>query len=178
MGSSFQEGTPRQLGGRPAVFGPGIGPNDSISAAFIAAGFPTGYVNRFDARHEFAMPVRAGPVKITPYVVGRFTAWSSAIESFSTDAKDTRLFGAVGVRFNTQVQYVDNTVESKLFDLHRLRTIIEPRLTAGYGYTDVPDGAPPVSDHRVEASRGASVVEVVPTPTCQTPRGGPWLARS
>ena len=63
MRFSFQEGTPRQLGVRPAAFGPGIGPNDSISAAFIAAGFPTEYVNRFDSRHEFAVPVRAGPVK-------------------------------------------------------------------------------------------------------------------
>ena len=178
MRFSFQEGTPRQLGVRPAVFGPGIGPNDSISAAFIAAGFPTGYVNRFDARHEFAMPVRAGPVKITPYVVGRFTAWSSAIESFSTDAKDTRLFGAVGVRFNTQVQYVDNTVESKLFDLHRLRTIIEPRLTAWYGYTDVPDGALPVYDQGVESIGGASVVEIGLNTTWQTQRGGPGRWRS
>ena len=178
MRFSFQEGTPRQLGVPPTAFGPGIGPDDSISAAFIAAGFPTEYVNRFDSRHEFAMPVRAGPVTITPYVVGRFTAWSSAVESFSTDAKDTRVFGAAGVRLNTQVQHVDNTVESRLFDLHRLRTIIEPRLTAWYGYTDVPDGALPVYDQGVESIGGASVVEVGLNTTWQTQRGGPGRWRS
>jgi len=178
MRFSFQEGTPNQLGVRPAAFGPGIGPDDSISAAFIAAGFPTEYVNRFDTRHEFAMPVRAGPVKITPYVVGRFTAWSDAIESFSSDAKDTRVFAAAGVRLNTQIQHVDNTVESKLFDLHRLRTIIEPRLTAWYGYTDVPDGALPVYDQAVESIGGGSVVEVGLNTTWQTQRGGPGRWRS
>jgi len=178
MRFSFQEGTPSQLGVRPGTFGPGIGPNDSISAAFIAAGFPAGYVNRFDSRHEFAMPVGVGPVKITPYVVGRFTAWSGAVESFSTDAKDTRVFGAVGVRLNTQVQHVDNTVESRLFDLHRMRTIIEPRLTAWHGYTDVPDGALPVYDQGVESIGGGSVVEIGLKTTWQTQRGGPGRWRS
>ena len=178
MRLSFQEGTPSQLGVRPATFGLGIGPNDSISAAFIAAGYPAAYVNRFDARHEFAMPVRAGPVKITPYVVGRFTAWSSAVESFSADAKNTRVFAAVGVRLHGQVQHVDNTVESRLFDLHRLRTIIEPRLTAWHGYTDVPDGALPVYDQGVESIGGGSVIEIGLKTTWQTQRGGPGRWRS
>ena len=178
MRFSFQEGTPNQLGVRPATFGPGFGPDDSISAAFIAAGFPTGYVNRFDARHEVAMPVRAGPVNITPYVVGRFTTWSGAVESFSADAKDTRIFAAVGVRINTQVQHIDNTVENRLFDLHRLRTIIEPRLTAWHGYTDVPDGALPVYDQGVESIGGGSIVEIGLQTTWQTQRGGPGRWRS
>ncbi len=175
---SFQEGTPSQLGVRPGAFGPGIGPNDSISAAFIAAGFPAGYVARFDSRHEFAMPVRAGPVKITPYVVGRLTAWGDDFESFSADAQDTRVFAATGVRLNTLLQHVDNSVESRLFDLHRLRTIFEPRLTAWYGYTDVPDGALPVYDEGVESIGGASVVEIGLNTTIQTQRGGPGRWRS
>ena len=175
---SFQEGTPREAGVRPGAFAPAVGIDDSISGAFAAAGFPTGYVTRFDTRHEFALPIKAGAVKIVPYMVGRLTAYSDDFESFSSDAADTRAFGAVGIRLNTQFQRVDNTVESSLFDLHRLRTIVEPRLTAWYGVSDVPDGALPVYDEAVESIGGASVIQVGLNTTFQTQRGGPGRWRS
>ena len=175
---SVQDSTPREAGVRSGAFAPAIGPDESISAAFAAAGFPTDSVTRFDTRHEFAVPIKLGAVKVVPYAVGRLTAYSDEFESFSSDASDTRAFGAVGIRLNTQFQKVDNGVESSLFDLHRLRTIVEPRLTAWYGVSDVPDGALPVYDEAVESIGGASVLAFGLNTLLQTQRGGPGRWRS
>ncbi len=172
----FESGTPNELGVRAAAFG--VGPNDSISAAFVAAGFPTEWVSRFDTRHELAVPLALGPVNVVPFAVGRLTFYSEDFDSFSSESGDSRWFGSVGVRMNTQFSRVDNSVENRLLDLHRLRTIIEPRITAWYGATNIPQGALPVYDQDVEAIGGASAVEFGLTTTIQTQRGGPGRWRS
>ncbi len=176
MRLSFEEGTPAELGVPGAAFG--LGPNDSITAAFLAAGFPDEWVGRFDTRQEFAFPLKLGAANIVPFVVGRVTAYNEDFQAFSPDADGTRFFGAVGVRAAMQIQRIDDGVESRLFDLHRLRHIIEPRLLAWYGSSNVPDGALPVYDQSVESIGGASVIEAGLNSVWQTQRGGPGRWRS
>jgi hypothetical protein len=176
MRLAFEEGTPRTLGVPGAAFG--LGRDDSITAAFLAAGFPANYVARFDTRHEFSFPVKLGAASVVPFVVGRLTAYNDDFEAFSSEADDTRWFGAVGVRASMQIQRVDETVESRLFDLHRLRHILEPRLLAWFGSSNVPDGALPVYDQSVESIGGASVLEAGLNSTWQTQRGGAGRWRS
>ena len=93
--------------------------------------------------------------------------------SFSSDDDQVRVFGATGLRLNTAFQRVDNGAESRLLGIHRLRHIVEPRVVAWYGYSDIPDGDLPVFDESVESVGGASVVEVGLRNTFQTQRGGP-----
>ncbi|MEE8156428.1 MAG: hypothetical protein V3T53_15845, partial [Phycisphaerales bacterium] len=112
------------------------------------------------------------------FLVGRFTAYDDDFQGFSSDADSVRLFGAAGVRFNTQIQRIDNSVESRLFDLHRLRHLIEPSLTLWYGYSDVDQADLPLYDLAVESLGTGSIVELALRNTWQTQRGGPGRWRS
>ena len=90
----------------------------------------------------------------------------------------SRIFGAAGVRMNTQFQRIDNSVESRLFDLHRLRHIVEPSVVVWYGYSDVSEDDLPVYDQEVEPLGTGTVVEVALRNVWQTQRGGPGRWRS
>ena len=173
---AFQESTPAELGLPGAAFG--IPPGVPIDDALRASGLNQDWVARFDTRHEVAMPMAVGPLKVVPFVVGRITAYNEDFEAFSGLDDQVRAFGAVGVRLNTRLQRVDNTVESRLFDLHRLRHIIEPRFLAWYGATNIDDGDLPVYDEAVESIGGGSVLQVGVRNTWQTQRGGPGRWRS
>ncbi len=167
----FEQSTPRQLGVRGRAFG--IGDDDPVVDALRDAGLRTAFRNRFDSRHEIVMPGSWGNVKIAPYLVGRFTAYDDDFQEFSSDADSQRMFGAAGVRFNTQFQRIDNSVENRLFDLHRLRHIIEPSLSLWYGYADVDQDDLPLYDPAVESLATGSIVELALRNTWQTQRGGP-----
>ncbi len=163
-----QTGTPAELGVPGAAFG--IGDNDSIAAALA---LPTQFVNRFDTRQEFSLPFSMGPVRTTPFVVGRLTAYDQDIDTTIEDQDTVRLFGAAGIRMEAQFQRVDDAAVSELFDIHRLRHLFEPRLVAWYGSSDVTDGTLPVYDQSVEAINAGSAVEFGVRNTLQTHRGGP-----
>jgi hypothetical protein len=172
----FEESTPAELGVPGRAFG--IAPFVPVSDSLRAQGLSSQYVNRFDSRHELAMPGQIGPVEVTPFVVGRLTRWDDDFEDYSDDADDTRVFGAVGVRLHTHLQRVHNDVESRLFDLHRLRHIVEPSMTLWYGYADVDQTDLPVYDLDVESLATGSVVRMGLKNTLQTQRGGPGRWRS
>ncbi|MHC4082243.1 MAG: LPS assembly protein LptD [Planctomycetota bacterium] len=169
---SLEESTPNELGVPGAAFG--IPPNTPIDSALRAAGYNEQWVSRFDTRHEVAMPIHAGALNVMPFLVGRFTTYSDDFKDFNGTTDKDRAFGAAGVRMQTQIQRVDNSVDSRLFDLHRLRHIIEPRIVAWYGVTNNLDlGELPVYDQSVEAIGGGSVIEAAVHSVWQTQRGGP-----
>ncbi len=124
------------------------------------------------------MPLNTGSFNVVPFVVGRLTAYDSDFDEFSSEADSTRFFGAAGLRLNTQFQRIDNSVENRLLDLHRLRHIVEPRLEVWYGHSNVGDGDLPVFDEGVESIGTGTVVEVGLLNTFQTQRGGPGRWRS
>ncbi|MHC4709691.1 MAG: LPS assembly protein LptD, partial [Planctomycetota bacterium] len=128
---NLESSTPNELGVPGRAFG--VPPNTPIDSALRAVGYNESWVSRFDTRHEIAMPLKSGAVNVVPFLVGRFTTYSDDFEAFNGTTDKDRAFGAAGVRMQTQVLRVDNSVESRLFDLHRLRHIIEPRLVAWYG---------------------------------------------
>ncbi len=173
---NFEDSTPRQLGVRGRAFG--INDDDRIIEALHDAGLRSTFRNRFDSRHEIVMPRSWGNVKIAPFLVGRFTAYDGDFQEFSSDTDSQRIFGAAGVRFNTQFQRIDNSVESQLFDLHRLRHIIEPSLLLWYGYADIDQFDLPLYDLAVESLATGSIVELALRNTWQTQRGGPGRWRS
>ncbi|MCI0366428.1 MAG: LPS assembly protein LptD [Phycisphaerales bacterium] len=172
----FQDTTPAQIGVPGSAFG--IPANDSISAALFASGLRENWVNRIDSRHELALPIHAGPINFVPFVVGRFTGYDDDFESFSSDADELRWFGAAGVRANTQWQRVDNAAESRLFDIHRMRHLIEPYVTFWAADSNVPQDALPIFDQQVEPLAQGEALQVGLRNTWQTQRGGPGRWRS
>lgn len=149
----------------------GIAPTTSFSAAAQAAGFPTGTVGRFDSRNELALPLRAGAVDITPYVVGRVTAYDDDFNEFRGEDDLARLWGGTGVDLSTEFSKVLGDFSSELLDLQGLRHIVQPHATlAIYGAT-LESQDLPVYDPEIEALAEGGVVRLGVTNTLQTKRG-------
>lgn len=172
----FDRSTPRELGVRGRAFG--LGADDQLSDMLRARGLQTKYVARFDSRHEFSMPTRWKIFDVTPFFVGRLTAYDDDFDAYSSDSDSYRVFGAAGLRLGTRFQHVDDRVESRLLDLHRLRHIIEPSMTLWYGYSDVAQDDLPIYDLEVESLATGAAVRMGVRNTWQTQRGGPGRWRS
>lgn len=71
---------------------------------------------RAASRHEFSMPLSAGPVKVVPYVLGEVGYWANDINSNSVE----RAYGQVGVRANLPMWRVDHDIKSVLFNVNGL----------------------------------------------------------
>lgn len=92
--------------------------------SYGTTGEPGFEVYRGDFRQELDYPFSAGKFRVVPYVIGRYTVYSDT----PTSGVKNRVFAGAGTRFTTAFWKVDDTVESTLFDLHRLRHVIEPEL--------------------------------------------------
>jgi hypothetical protein len=165
------------LGRSRSLFG--ISPDQSIADALRAQGYSEDWVSRFDTRQELAMPLAAGPVNVTPFVVGRFTGYDESFDSYSPDADDSyRLWGAAGVTLSTEIHRVDNSVHSRLFDLHRIRHIISPSVTLWHAGSTIDRVDLPEYDRAVEGIAEGSAARIGINQTWQTQRGGPGRWRS
>ncbi|MCC6659947.1 MAG: hypothetical protein IT437_03575 [Phycisphaerales bacterium] len=157
----------------------GIQPNESIADRLRAAGYSEGWVTRLDTRQEIDVHLAAGPVNITPFLVGRLTAWDRDFSGFSPEADERyRTWGAAGIVLATELQHVDNGVESRLLDLHRIRHIIAPNLTLWTAGTNIDRKDLPVYDEGVEGIAEGTAVKIGIDQTWQTQRGGPGRWRS
>jgi hypothetical protein len=67
-------------------------------------------------RHEIAMPLQAGAVKVVPYVLGEVGFWGEDLTGNSLD----RAYGQAGIRTSLPMWRVDPTVRSELFNLNGL----------------------------------------------------------
>lgn len=148
-------------------------PGESIGDVLRAAGLNEEAVTRFDTRHELVGTLGVGPLRITPFVVGRVTAYDDSFDDFSPNEDDqTRLWGAAGVTVSTVIQKVDNRAESRALDLHRIRHIIEPSVTVWTGDSNIARGDLPVYDDDVENLLEGTMVRAAVDQTWQTKRGG------
>jgi len=183
MAMRFTEDSARNLGfkkARDALAALGITPTDSPADRLRAAGFDEDTVNRFDIREEFSAPLSFGALNITPFMVGRLTAYDTNFTGFRTsDNNDkTRLWGSVGIRLATSLMRVDEFAESRLLDIHRLRHIIEPSLTVWASDTSIDREQLPLYEHDVEGINSGKVFRLGLRNTWQTKRGGPGNRRS
>ncbi len=178
----FSEVTAASLGftDNPSALGAfGTLAGQSLGTVQRGLGLTEEFVNRFDTRHELASPLQMGPISVRPFLVGRFTAYDNNFTAFSpTEADNYRVWGAAGVTFSTSIARVDDSVDSQLFDLHRIRHIIEPSVTLWHAGTNVASANLPVYDDDVEALLDGSAVRVALDQTWQTKRGGPGRWRS
>ena len=162
----------------------GINANQSPADRLKAMGLNEDYVGRADTRQELAATLDFEPVKIVPFVVGRFTYYDKTVGDMNAlagpDSRDDdyRLWYSAGSRFSTTLTRIDDDMESSLFDLHRVRHVIEPNATVWFGGTTVSQESLPVYDDTVESLNSGTTARVGVNQTFQTQRGGPGRWRS
>lgn len=87
-------------------------------------------------RNELDLPLALGVSKVVPFVAGTFgyedgAGFTAELDDTSLGREDTIWIGEAGVRMATQPFWcVYPSVESRLLDLHKLRHVIQPTLTA------------------------------------------------
>lgn len=152
----------------------GTTPGESIGDVLRAAGLDEEAVARFDTRHELVATLAAGPLRITPFVVGRVTAYDDSFDAFSPQENDqARLWGAAGITLSTVLQKVNDNAESRAFDIHRIQHIVEPSITLWTADTGLTRGEIPVYDDEVENLLAGHMFRAAVDQTWQTKRGGP-----
>ncbi len=136
----------------------------------------TGSVLRADTREELEFPLPdnwLGPVKLTPFLAVRGTAWD---DSASIDRHDRgglqRAFGEYGVRSSVMAAKSDPNVESELFDLHQLRHVIKGDVVAWNSHTNEPPAGLTPFDAGVEDIDDFGGAIVGFRQRLQTKRGG------
>jgi hypothetical protein len=137
-------------------------------------GLTSDVVFRGDFRQEVDYPVTAGPIRVVPYVLGRFTPYSNS----PVDGEENRLFGAMGVRMSTELWKVDPTVYSDLLDLHELRHVIEPTVNLFTSGETVDRGRLYDYDPDVDAINDVTAAQIALYQRWETKRGGPGQWRS
>ncbi len=150
----------------------GLSPEDRIDEALRSAGFREEDVTRLDTRHEIEAPLDLGAFDITPFAIGRITAYDSDFDEFreKDNDDDVRYWGGIGVRAATSLVRVNDAVQSELLDLNRMRNIIEPSATLLLSDTSIDRRELPVFDERVEAIGEGTLFRTGVTSTWQTKR--------
>lgn len=153
-----------------ALFGIAAGDFDD---ALKTAGLDDDTHYRADSRQEIQAPLMLGPVNITPYAVGRITAYDDDFSAYAGNDEQSRFWGAAGVRANTNFSSTWDEAESRLLDVHRLRHIVEPSVNIFFAETTVTQQELPVFDYDVESLSEGAQARLGVRNTLQTQRGGP-----
>ena len=156
----------RNGGTRPAVL-PGI-PSQGQT------GYTSDWVYRGDFRQEIDWPIQFDQVKVVPYVMGRYTVYSDSIDGGSLH----RLFTGGGVRATTAFWKTDDSFESKFFDIHRLRHVIEPGVNLFTSVQNKDRSDIYIFEEPIDDVRDVSAVQLAVMQQWQTKRGGPGNWRS
>jgi lipopolysaccharide export system protein LptA len=144
----------------------GISPGDPSTGFTGTTASPT---LRADTRDEVDYPFQAGNFKLVPFVFGRYTGYSQGPDGNSPD----RVMAGAGLRINTAFWRVDDTAESDLLDIHRLRHIVEPEINLFTSAQTTDRNNFYVYDTNVDAVNDISAVQFALNQTWQTKRGGP-----
>ena len=147
-------------------FYPGLSPGLPSSGFTGTTG---GTVWRGDTRQEIDWPLALGQVKIVPYVLERITSYS---DSPGGDPQ-TRLYSGGGLRMTTSFWKVDDSAQSDLLDIHRLRTVIEPEVNLYGSGSTVDDSRLFIYDPDVDQISDIQAAQLAWHERWQTMRGGP-----
>lgn len=157
----------------------GLLSNQTFYDQLTAAGFLPQDVHRFDTRQEIDAKIELGPVNFVPFGVARLTAYDHGFETFSPDDTSRyRFWGSTGGTVSTQFQRVDNDAESRLFDINRIRHIVEPSATVYTSATNRRAGTLPVYDENIENLSTGTAGRVGVNQIWQTQRGRPGRTTS
>ncbi|MEO0588461.1 MAG: hypothetical protein AAF078_12580, partial [Planctomycetota bacterium] len=152
-------------------------PSVDFDERFESQGLPDDVVTRFDTRQEIAVPLALGDLRVTPYGVGRFTAYDTDFEEFSGQDQQMRLWGELGVRLSTTFAR-SYGASSRAFGLRGLRHVVEPEVHASIAESSLNPDDLPVFDFDTEPLNQGGRVTVGATQRFQTLRGGFGRRRS
>lgn len=145
----------------------------SLGDKFRAMGLDESAVTRLDTRHELSSRLDLGALRINPFLVGRVTAYDNDYAAYSPGQdEEIRYWGSAGVTFSTTISKVDDGVESRLLDLHRMRHIIEPSITVWGSDSNFEASDVPIFDDEIEGLIEGTSVRAAIDQTWQTKRGG------
>lgn len=120
-------------------------------------------------RNEAEFPLKLGPVNLVPYAAGRIGYWSdSPFEGALSQA-----FGSVGVRGGTQFWKLDETIQSRILDVHGVRHVVKPEVTAWVSGINKDSFDLTPFDESIENVDGFSGASLALRQRWQTKRGGP-----
>jgi hypothetical protein len=169
-------------------FYPGVEPG---LPSYAYTGDPGSTTYRGDFREEVDFPVKAGVVNMVPYAFVRYTPYSQGVvppkvqpqyNTLPTYVEKTgpvnRVMGGGGLRLTTSFWKVDNTVESDLLDLHRIRHIVEPEINIFGAGSTVDQDRVFIYDPDVDGVNAVLAVQLALRQRWQTKRGGPGRWRS
>ncbi|HEY1629230.1 MAG TPA: hypothetical protein VGF52_05185, partial [Tepidisphaeraceae bacterium] len=125
-------------------------------------------------RQEVDYPFGAGQFRIVPYVMGRYTGYSDSPD----DGSQNRLFAGAGLRITTDFWKVDDSYSNDLFDIHRLRHVVEPELNLFTSAETVDRNDVFIFDEGVDPINDVSAVQLALNQRWQTKRGGAGQWRS
>lgn len=152
----------------------GINFDQRLGDALRARGLEEDLTLRADTRHELAVTADYGPVRLNPFVVARATGYDGDFDTFAGEDVDSgRIWSAAGLRVSTTLQHISDGAESRIFDVHRLRHIVEPHLTIWGAGTTLESQDIPVYDESVENLADGTTFKIGVTQTLQTQRGAP-----
>jgi hypothetical protein len=129
---------------------------------------------RGDLRQEIDWPVNWGPIRAMPYVMGRYTGYS---DSPGGDRQD-RVLGGAGVRMTTSFWRIDDAAQSDLFDIHRIRHVIEPEINLFTSASNVDRTELFLYDQDIDEINDISAAQIALHQKWQTKRGGAGQWRS
>jgi hypothetical protein len=170
------------------AFYPGVEPG---IPSYEYTGDPGDTTYRGDTRQEIDYPINAGPFKVVPYTFGRYTGYSQGVvpplkepqlkgipTAVLVSSNQNRLMAGAGARVTTDFWRVDDSVESDLFDLHRLRHVVEPELNVFTSAQTIDQNRLFIYDQSVDGINDISAVQLALHQRWQTKRGGPGRWRS
>jgi lipopolysaccharide assembly outer membrane protein LptD (OstA) len=144
--------------------------------SFGRTGKPTRVTYRGDFREELDYPFSAGQFRIVPYVFGRYTWYSQSPDA--GESSNDRLMAGAGVRITTAFWKVDDTAKSDLWDIHRLRHVIEPEVNLFTSAQTLGRDHLLQYDEDVDEVNDITAVQLALHQRWQTKRGGPGRWRS
>ena len=144
--------------------------------ALKARGLDDNATWRLDTRQELSMPLKAGPIDVVPYLVGRITAWGEDFAAYAGNDEQVRFWGQAGIKLHTAFSRTYDEAQSKLLDIERIRHIIEPSVHATFAWTNIDQDVLPVYDYDVESLAEGGTLRFGLRNTFQTQRGeaGNW----
>lgn len=144
--------------------------------SYGTTGKPTRVTYRGDFREELDYPFSMGQFRVVPYVMGRYTWYSRSADV--NESTDDRLFVGAGMRMTTAFWKVDDTAKSELFDIHRLRHVIEPELNLFTSAQTTSRDHLLQYDEPIDEINDITAVQIALHQRWQTKRGGPGRWRS
>jgi len=147
-------------------FYPGLSPGLPSNGL---TGFTGDLIFRGDTRDEVDWPIALGQIKLVPYLMGELTTYSN---SPGGDG-ETRFYGGPGVRATTTFWDVDDSIDSDLLNLHRIRHVIQPEINVFTSGTTVDAQKLYDFDSNIDSISDITAAQVAIHQHWDTMRGGP-----